>query len=256
MGSTVLPYMETKPKVIFFTDFDGTITVDDSNDFMIDNLGFGLAERRKLNDEILEERMGFRDAFRIMLESINTPYDQCIEILKKNMKLDPYFEKFYYWAEENNVPIVILSSGMRPIISALLEQFLGHKPKSHLTIVCNEVIPRNGKDINSEGGWQISYHDDSHFGHDKSLEIKPYAALPDGERPILLYAGDGVSDLSAAAETNLLFAKEGKDLVTFCKRRGMPYTTFRDWSTILASTQDILAGKKTPEEVAAETKTA
>lgn len=30
MGSTVLPYMETKPKVIFFTDFDGTITVDDS----------------------------------------------------------------------------------------------------------------------------------------------------------------------------------------------------------------------------------
>lgn len=30
MGSTVLPYMETKPKLIFFTDFDGTITVDDS----------------------------------------------------------------------------------------------------------------------------------------------------------------------------------------------------------------------------------
>lgn len=49
----------------------------------------------------------------------------------------------------------------------------------------------------------------SHFGHDKSLEIKPYAALPEGERPILLYAGDGVSDLSAAAETDLLFAKKG-----------------------------------------------
>lgn len=52
----------------------------------------------------------------------------------------------------------------------------------------------------------------SHFGHDKSLEIKPYAALPDGERPVLLYAGDGVSDLSAAAETDLLFAKQGKGI--------------------------------------------
>lgn len=52
----------------------------------------------------------------------------------------------------------------------------------------------------------------SHFGHDKSLEIKPYAKLPDGERPVLLYAGDGVSDLSAAAETDLLFAKEGKGI--------------------------------------------
>ncbi|CRL21193.1 Pyridoxal phosphate phosphatase-related [Penicillium camemberti] len=29
MGSNALPYIETKPKLIFFTDFDGTITVDD-----------------------------------------------------------------------------------------------------------------------------------------------------------------------------------------------------------------------------------
>lgn len=49
----------------------------------------------------------------------------------------------------------------------------------------------------------------SHFGHDKSLEIRPYAALPDAERPTMFYAGDGVSDLSAAKETDLLFAKEG-----------------------------------------------
>lgn len=46
------------------------------------------------------------------------------------------------------------------------------------------------------------------FGHDKSLEIRPYAALPD--RPIMFYAGDGVSDLSAAKETDLLFAKAGR----------------------------------------------
>jgi 2-hydroxy-3-keto-5-methylthiopentenyl-1-phosphate phosphatase len=50
---------------------------------------------------------------------------------------------------------------------------------------------------------------DSHFGHDKSREIRPYANLPDAERPTLFYAGDGVSDLSAAKETDLLFAKKG-----------------------------------------------
>jgi hypothetical protein len=48
----------------------------------------------------------------------------------------------------------------------------------------------------------------SDFGHDKSLEIKPYAALKD--RPVMFYAGDGVSDLSAAKETDLLFAKAGR----------------------------------------------
>ncbi|KAJ5217211.1 hypothetical protein N7468_010219 [Penicillium chermesinum] len=252
MGSTSLPYMATQPKLIFFTDFDGTITVEDSNDFMIDNLGFGADRRKQLNEKVLAETLGFRDAFFEMLNSIKTPFDECINQLLQNMKLDPYFLEFYYWAKENNVPIVILSGGMRPVILALLEKFLGHKPDSHLSIVSNEVVSRDGKDINSEGGWKIKYHDESSFGHDKSLEIRPYAALPENERPILLYAGDGVSDLSAASETNLLFAKHGKDLVTFCDRRGIPYTTFKDWSSIFATTKDILAGKVSPSEVAAQ----
>lgn len=95
-----------------------------------------------------------------MLDSIKTPYNECIDTLLKNMKLDPYFEEFYYWAKENNVPIVILSGGMHPIISALLEKFLGHKPDSHLSIISNDVVPRDGKDINEEGGWQIKFHDE------------------------------------------------------------------------------------------------
>jgi 2-hydroxy-3-keto-5-methylthiopentenyl-1-phosphate phosphatase len=33
--------------------------------------------------------------------------------------------------------------------------------------------------------------------------------LSDDKRPILFYAGDGVSDLSAAKESDLLFAKAG-----------------------------------------------
>ena len=55
----------------------------------------------------------------------------------------------------------------------------------------------------------------SGYGHDKSITIRPYANLPDGQRPTLFYAGDGVSDLSAASETDLLFAKEGKGSAVF-----------------------------------------
>ncbi len=45
-------------------------------------------------------------------------------------------------------------------------------------------------------------------GHDKSIEIRKYSSLPN--RPTMFYAGDGVSDLSAAKETDLLFAKADK----------------------------------------------
>lgn len=94
-----------------------------------------------------------------MLDSVKTPFDECIRILCKNMKLDPYFAEFYNWAKDNNVPIVILSSGMEQIIHALLVEFLGHEP-DHIQIVANESVSRDGKDINTEGGWQIKYHDE------------------------------------------------------------------------------------------------
>ncbi|KAI9376005.1 HAD-like domain-containing protein [Aspergillus egyptiacus] len=243
MGTVELPYLRTNPKVIFFTDFDGTITLEDSNDFMTDNLGYGQAKRRQGNKDVLENKVTFRDSFRDMLDSVKTPFNECLDILRKNMRLDPHFIEFYYWAKENNVPIVVLSSGMVPVIQTLLETLLGHKLDDHITIVANDVESRDGKDINSPGGWQIKYHDDSHFGHDKSLEIKPYAAVPFDKRPTLLYAGDGVSDLSAASETDLLFAKAGRDLITYCEREGMPYTIFEDWSSILVTTKDILSGK-------------
>jgi hypothetical protein len=57
----------------------------------------------------------------------------------------------------------------------------------------------------------------SGFGHDKSLTIRPYGNLPADQRPTLFYAGDGVSDLSAARETDLLFAKKGHGM---CSHRG------------------------------------
>ena len=62
----------------------------------------------------------------------------------------------------------------------------------------------------------------------------------------------GVSDLSAARETDLLFAKKGMDLVTYCEREGFPFTTFEDWSSIKATTKDIYEGRTTVQEVAEE----
>jgi hypothetical protein len=35
MGSIELPYIKTDPKIIFFTDFDGTITLKDSRSFFV-----------------------------------------------------------------------------------------------------------------------------------------------------------------------------------------------------------------------------
>jgi len=249
MGSTTdLPAIKTNPNFIFFTDFDGTITQADSNDFLTDNLGYGQKLRKQGNQDVLHDRMSFRDSFRGMMDSVKTPYDQCIKTLLENIKLDPYFAEFYEWSRQNNVPVVVLSSGMVPIIKALLIHLIG-ETADDIQIVSNDVASRNGKDINSEGGWQIVFHDESHFGHDKSIEIRKYSSLPD--RPTMFYAGDGVSDLSAAKETDLLFAKKGHDLVDYCVREKVPFTIFEDWSSILATVKEVVSGKTDVKKVAA-----
>ncbi|KAI0010947.1 HAD-like domain-containing protein [Xylariaceae sp. FL0662B] len=239
--SDSLPALRTQPKAIFFTDFDGTITLHDSNDWMTDNLGFGVELRKQGNSDVLYGKRTFRDSFQEMMDSVKTPYNVCIQKLLEAVKLDPHFKEFFVWAKANNVPIVVLSGGMQPIIRALLGHLVGEKEVLEMQIVSNDVKPKNGKSINEEDGWDIDFHDASDFGHDKSLEIKPYAALP--ERPILFYAGDGVSDLSAAKETDLLFAKAGRDLVTYCENEKVPFTTFHDFSDIQKVVADVVDGK-------------
>lgn len=158
-SSLSLPAMKTAPKFVFFSDFDGTITLRDSNDFLTDNLGYGEKLRKQGNQDVLHEKMTFRDSFKEMMDSVKTPYDQCIKTLLENIKLDPYFKEFYVWARANNVPVVVLSSGMVPIIRALLIHLVGEDAED-IQIVSNNVVSRDGKDINEEGGWKIEFHDD------------------------------------------------------------------------------------------------
>lgn len=70
-------------KFIVITDFDGTITLLDSNDHMVDTAGMGYTNRRKLNEEIINERMSYQDGFRTMLESVNRPFKEMEELVRR-----------------------------------------------------------------------------------------------------------------------------------------------------------------------------
>lgn len=70
MATATLPAMATKPSFIFFSDFDGTITLRDSNDFLTDNLGYGEKLRKRGNQDVLHDRMSFRDSFKEMMDSV------------------------------------------------------------------------------------------------------------------------------------------------------------------------------------------
>ncbi|GMM33326.1 putative phosphoric monoester hydrolase [Saccharomycopsis crataegensis] len=238
---------------IVFSDFDGTITLQDSNDFLTDTLGMGYETRKGLNDEILYKKTSFRDGFQQMLDSVHTPWPECIEYLKNHIDLDTGFKDFYEWCLAHNVLVVIVSSGMKPIIHNLLVKLLNGEDNVYnqhpLEIIANDVKITDEQ----KQSWDIVYRDTTDFGHDKSIEIKKiinyknsFAASKNQSHKVhYFYCGDGVSDLSAARESELLFAKSGKDLIKYCEAEKIPYTTFQSFKDIHQKVESILSGQST-----------
>lgn len=218
---------------------------------MTDNLGFGKEKRRQGNLDILSGKVTFRDAFREMLESVaeKHTFEECKEVLKKNIKLDSGFKDFFKWCKEQDIPIIIVSSGMAPIIRAVLSNLIGEENAQTIEIISNDV------NINPVGKhqWSIQYrHPSSGFGHDKSRAILPYRELPDP--PTLFFFGDGVSDMSAAKHADLLFVKmkpdSENDLAAYCEREGISHVRFENFSDALGLVQQVVEGKKTVSEAA------
>lgn len=221
------------PKAILFTDWDGTVTLQDSNDMLTDNLGMGHNSRMKLNDKIIDNSLTFRDAFKDMLDSVASngyTLQYCIDYLIKHVKLDPGFQETVKWCSNNNIPVIVVSSGIDKIIESLLFSLIDSNLHKYIKIYSNHV-----ESPNNEGSWNIVYRDNSIFGHDKNESIlsvvKDYYG--DNEKGYLFYCGDGVSDVSAARSCDLLFAKSGHDLVNICKRDGINYVEFSTFHDIL-----------------------
>lgn len=56
-----------------------------------------------------------------------------------DVTLDPGFKSFYAFAKENNIPVIIVSSGMTPIIRSILANLIGDKDASEIDVISNEV---------------------------------------------------------------------------------------------------------------------
>lgn len=98
-----------------------------------------------------------------------------------------------------------------------------------------EIIA-NEADVKPDGKFEIVFrHPESGFGHDKSKALRIYRNLP--KPPTIFFCGDGVSDMSAAGESDILFVKTlvggSNDLAKHCQKEGvdyMPFTSFTEVS--------------------------
>ncbi|KAI8888677.1 hypothetical protein K501DRAFT_209963 [Backusella circina FSU 941] len=218
-----------------FTDFDGTLSLDDTGLLLIDDhRSLGPEKRRQLEHAILDETITYRDALQKMWDSVHLTWEEAWTEYLDNCQVDPGFPDFNDYCRENKFPVTIISSGIHPVLEKIMTKFLGEKAKDI------DIVANNG-DV-KDRTWKIIWRDDSIYGNDKSKTLIKARenASPD---TIFIFCGDGVSDISAANECDLLFARNGKDLVTFCTRQNIPFIGFDSFDEIHLVVKGLVDGK-------------
>ncbi|KAK9360260.1 HAD-like domain-containing protein [Lipomyces starkeyi] len=166
--------------------------------------------RQRLDEQIHTVHTGersFRDVSEEMWGSLNVPFDESMKAMKEHLVIDPDFADFHDFCIREGVAFNVISAGLEPVLRGVLNEFLGHHVSERIDIISNAA------EISADGSeWKPIWRHDSQLGHDKSLSVKECRAhlrkqLPGNRNPLIIFVGDGVSDLPAAREADVLFAR-------------------------------------------------
>lgn len=226
--------MGTKRKIICFSDFDGTIFMQDTDHQLFDNFGCGKDRRAILAKQMEEGERTFREVSDELYSSLDVPFDDGFEVMKTALDIDPDFQTFHEFCVNNDIPFNVISAGLKPMLRKVLDHFLGEEMSKHIEIVANDVKITQTED--GHNNWKAVWKHDTHLGHDKALTMQEARLLAEleadnGTIPMIVFIGDGLSDLPAASEADVLFARRGLMLEDHCIKneiKYIPFDTFAD----------------------------
>ncbi|KAK9447245.1 HAD-like domain-containing protein [Limtongia smithiae] len=222
----------TRKDVAIFSDFDGTIFMQDSGHVLFDRYGCGPERREVLDHQIHTGERSFRDVSEEMWGSLNVPLEQSMKAAKEHLVIDPDFEEFHDFCIREGISFNVISAGIKPVLRSVLDAFLGRKNSQRIEIISNDA------EISDDGSeWKVIWRHDNELGHDKSVSIKECRNqlrkhLPGSKSPLIIFVGDGVSDLPAAREADVLFARAGLRLEEYCEEHSIPYIPFDTFADI------------------------
>lgn len=213
--------------------------MQDTGHVLFDNFGCGSEKREILDEQIKTGERSFRDVSEEMWGSLNVSFDDGFDIMEKNLEIDTDFQTFHKYCIENDIPFNVISAGLKPVLRKVLDTFLGEEESSHIEIVANDA------EITEDGSqWKPIWRHDNELGHDKAIsmtEARKQAQMEceDGTIPLIVFIGDGVSDLPAAREADVLFARRGLRLEEYCIENKIPYIPFDTFADIQKEIQKL-----------------
>jgi 2,3-diketo-5-methylthio-1-phosphopentane phosphatase len=196
-----------------FVDFDGTISVGDTTDRILER--FADPSWQTVEADWVAGRIGSRECLARQIDLIRaTP--AALDAFAHDSAVDPHFRGFAALCAMHGCPLMVVSDGLDRIATAMLA-----RAGLQLPIVANHL------EWLGQDRWRLGFphaREDCRAtaGHCKCATL---AAEPAGLRVLI---GDGRSDFCAAAAADLVIAKGA--LAMYCTNNRIPFEPFTDFA--------------------------
>lgn len=207
------------PQIYIFSDFDGTITLNDLGDAVFQQ--FGSIDHYLA--QLFAKEISISRYWNLLCQMFpDGTTANTIQTFALEQQTDRYFSEFVGFCRSNSISLTILSDGFDAYITPVLER----EDAGDIPRFCNQIIfPESGK------SFPVFPFADESCGcfcasckRNSLLKNLPADA-------IAIYIGDGFSDQCAAEHCDIIFAK--KNLAAYCNEHRIPHYPFRTFFDIL-----------------------
>jgi 2-hydroxy-3-keto-5-methylthiopentenyl-1-phosphate phosphatase len=207
-------------RVRVFVDFDGTISLEDTTDVILER--FADSAWQRVETDWLSGRIGSRDCLAQQIDLVRaTP--QALDAICDDVPLDPHFPDFVALCRTNDVDVVVISDGLDRIVTKKLAD-----------AGVNVPVLANRLNYLGDSRWKLEFPYASPLCRAAAGNCKCMALTKDPASARVL-VGDGRSDFCAAETADLVIAKGA--LAEHCEVSGINYTVFGNFAgatTVLA----------------------
>lgn len=211
-------------KLAVFTDFDGTITQQDTLEILLDK--YCTAPWRPIEDRVTAGELSENRALQMEFDLLEVELETALKEVE-TIPIDNTFAGLAQFCSSRNIPLTILSGGIDHIISRILQKHhLGQIPFFSNTATIRgkkwEVIPAASPRIRNQCNHCKTHH----------LVRQRQAGYH------IVYIGDGNTDRCPAENADTIFAKGS--LAEYLTSRGIDFHHFTSFADIQTVIQNIL----------------
>jgi 2-hydroxy-3-keto-5-methylthiopentenyl-1-phosphate phosphatase len=208
-------------KLAIISDFDGTISKQDTNDLLFRT--FGNSHNEYIERLFIEGRIGTREGMLRHFRELRLSEEEYTDFILNNVEIDDGFKAFYTEAKEHDIPLIIVSAGFVNGILPLLDR----ESIKHPQVYANRLIFGEEK-IEVDFAHDIDKCS-SGFGPCGNCKLRYLEEFREAGKKVV-FIGDGLTDRCIAGKADLVFAKDA--LAQYCLDIGIPYIGYRDFYDI------------------------